>query len=219
MFQKIKKIAGIALLVIFALTLIAVLATRIAGGTPSFFGTYILRVTSESMEPQLKVGNIIFVKETDPAKLEWGDVITYHGERGAVANKLITHQIVSQPYQNEDDGLYYFTTRGTKEGAIDDPEIDETQIIGKVICKVPVLGTLFDFFSQWYGLVCFAAILLIAFSSEILHLLSIIRGDEDENSPDAKMTKNAPPTAYDPKFDEFLRNEAKEVITDLDAHD
>ncbi len=164
------------------------------------------------MEPELKVGDIILVKEVEPETLRKGDVITYHGKEGQVAGKLITHQIVSEPY--EKDGLYYFTTRGIKEGALDDPEIDDTQILGKVQFKVPVVGTIYDFFTQWYGLAAFAAILLIAFSSEIINLISILRNkDEDE---DPEIPKSAAAPVYNEAFTSTIEQETNEVITNLD---
>lgn len=164
------------------------------------------------MEPELKVGDIILVKEVEPEALVKGDVITYHGKEGAVAGKLITHQIVSEPY--EKDGLYYFTTRGIKTGALDDPEIDETQIFGKVLFKIPIVGTIYDFFSQWYGLAAFAAILLIAFSSEIINLISIIRNKDEDIDPE--VPKNAAAPNYNAEFTATIEQETNEVITDLD---
>ena len=117
MFNKIKKAVGISILVIFVLALIFVMFARISGKTPSLFGYSMLRVSSDSMEPELKVGSIILVKDVEAAELHKGDVITYHGERGPVAGMLITHQIVSEPY--EENGTYHMTTRGIKPGAVD----------------------------------------------------------------------------------------------------
>lgn len=212
MFEKIKKIFGYALVLILVVVLIYVLVARVTGETPSMFGFSMLRVSSESMEPELNVGDIILVKEVEPETLNKGDVITYNGEEGPVAGKLITHQIVSEPY--EKDGVYYFTTRGIKPGALDDPEIDDTQIHGKVLCKIPLVGTLYDFFTHWYGLAAFAAILLIAFSSEIINLVSIIRNkDEDE---DPEVPKHATAPTYNKHFTETIDQETSEVITDLD---
>ncbi|MBQ2944246.1 MAG: signal peptidase I [Ruminococcus sp.] len=212
MFEKIKKIIGFILIGILVLVLIYTLVSRISGDTPSIFGYSMLRVSSESMEPELNVGDIILVKEVAPETLKKGDVITYQGEEGSVAGKLITHQIVSEPY--EKDGLHYFTTRGIKEGALDDPEIDETQILGKVQIKVPIVGTIYDFFTQWYGLAAFAAILLIAFSSEIINLVSILRNKEDEQDPEVPKTAAAP--VYNEAFTSTIEQETNEVITNLD---
>ena len=212
MFDKIKRIFSIVLVVVLVVILLYVLVSRITGETPSMFGYSMLRVSSESMEPELKVGNIILVKEVEPETLKKGDVITYHGEEGPVAGKLITHQIVSEPY--EKDGTFYFTTRGIKLGALDDPEIDDTQVLGKVMCKVPLLGTLYDFFSQWYGLAAFAAILLISFSSEIMNLISIIRNEDEDEDPE--VPKHAAEPTYHETFTSTIEQETNEVITNLD---
>lgn len=212
MFEKIKKIFGFILIGILVVVLIYTLVARISGDTPSMFGYSMLRVSSESMEPELKIGDIILVKEVEAETLQRGDVITYHGKEGQVAGKLITHQIVSEPY--EKDGLYYFTTRGIKEGALDDPEIDETQILGKVQFKVPIVGTIYDFFTQWYGLAAFAAILLIAFSSEIINLVSILRNKDEDIDPEVPKSAAAP--VYNEAFTSTIEQETNEVITNLD---
>lgn len=212
MFEKVKRVLSVVLVAVLVIVLLYVLIARISGETPSMFGYSMLRVSSESMEPELKVGNIILVKKVEPDTLKKGDVITYQGEEGPVAGKLITHQIVSEPY--EKDGLYYFTTRGIKTGALDDPEIDDTQILGKVMCKVPLLGTLYDFFSQWYGLAAFAAVLLISFSSEIMNLISIIRHEDEDEDPE--VPKHAAEPTYNEHFTSTIEQETSEVITNLD---
>lgn len=215
MFEKLKKGLGISILVIFIIALIFVLFARISGNTPSLFGYTMLRVSSDSMEPELKVGSIILVKDEDPATLQKGDVITYHGEKGSVANKLITHQIVAEPY--EEDGTYYFTTRGIRAGAVDDPEIEDRQIVGKVMFKVPILGSLYDFFTSNLGLFAIIALIVIAFSSELMNLIGIIRGKEDELDTDVPSTASDP--VYDDSFETSIQLETDTLITNLDDDD
>ncbi len=208
MFQRIKRIVAAIIVLCFVAGLIYVMIARISGLTPNIFGYSLFRVSSESMEPELSIGDVILVKRTDPENLKMGDVITYNGETGPVAGKKITHQIVSEPY--EKDGMLYFTTRGIKSGALDDPEIDETQIIGLVLYKIPIIGTLYNFFSQWYGLAAFAALLLIAFSGEIMNLIDIIRDkNENENIPVSNNPINA-------KYIDAIDHESSQVITELD---
>ncbi len=212
MFQKIKRIAGTVLIIAFTLVLIYVLFARVSGKTPTLFGHSMLRVSSESMEPELNIGDIIMVKRVDPSTLEKGDVITYHGTEGPVAGKLVTHQIVEEPF--EENGTYYFTTRGIKAGAIDDPQIDDTQVMGKVLYKIPVLGSLYDFFSKWYGLAAFAAVVLIAFSSELINLISIIRDKDDEY--DGEVPASAQNPVFNKQYVEKIEQETSEIITDLE---
>ncbi|MBQ1977306.1 MAG: signal peptidase I [Ruminococcus sp.] len=215
MFKKIKKALGIAILVFFVLALIFIMVARISGNTPSLFGYSMLRVSSDSMEPELKVGSIILVKDEDPANLQKGDVITYHGEKGSVAGKLITHQIVAEPY--EEDGTYYFTTRGIRSGAIDDPEIEDRQIVGKVLFKIPILGSLYDFFTSSLGLIAIIALIIIAFSTELMNLIGIIRGKDEDVDHDIPVTAADP--VYDDSFETSIQMETDSIITNLDDDD
>lgn len=212
MYKKIKKALGIALIVVFVLCLVFVMVARISGNSPHLFGYRMLRVATDSMEPELKVGSIILVKTTDPAELQKGDVITYHCEKGPLAGQLITHQIAYEPY--EKDGTYYFTTRGIKAGAPDDAEIDDEQIVGKVLYKIPILGSLYDFFSSKLGLFAIIALIVIAFSSELINLINIIRGKDSEVDSDIPATATAP--VYDSKFEESVQQETESIITNLE---
>ncbi|MBQ4104964.1 MAG: signal peptidase I [Clostridia bacterium] len=211
MFQKIKRIAGIVILSCFVLALIYVMIARFTDISPNLFGYGLLRVSSESMEPELTIGDIVLVKKTDPAELKKCDVISYNGEKGPYTDKTVTHQIVEEPY--EKDGLYYFTTRGIKTGCLDDPEIDETQIIGLVKCRIPIIGTLYDFFSKWYGMVALAAMVLIIFSSEIIGFVNRFRKDELENEDSIAETSEP---EFGANFTETIEKEADEVIITLE---
>lgn len=212
MFTKIKRIAGLVILALFLIASLYIVILRMADAFPTFFGYCIQRVDDDSMEPKLDIGDVIIVKKTDPAKLMKDDCISYRGNRYPVDGVFVVHQIAEEP--REENGTYYFTTRGIKPGALNDPEIDESQIIGKVLYKIPLIGTLYDFFSQWYGMVCFFAILLIAFSSELVALGKRIMGslkkEEDE------VPANAAIPDYNPVFNEVLAREADEIITNLD---
>lgn len=212
MFKKIKKALGISLIVIFVVSLIFVMIARISGNSPHLFGYRMLRVATDSMEPELKVGSIILVKNTDPAELKKGDVITYHCEKGPLAGQLITHQIAYEPY--EKDGKFYFTTRGIKAGAPDDAEIDDDQIVGKVLYKIPVLGSLYDFFSSKLGLFAIIALIVIAFSSEFINLINIIRGKDFNEDSDIPTTAAEP--VYNSKFEESIQQESNSIITNLE---
>lgn len=124
------------------------------------------------MEPKLKVGNIILSKSVkDISKLEEGDIITYEGEVGSYAGKNITHQVTVEPYQIGD--MYYLQTMGIANG-YNDPEISGDQVIGKMICKVPFLGFLYNFFITPWGLVLILVFLAILFVSEILNFKRLI---------------------------------------------
>ena len=211
MFTKIRKIVGTTLLVTFILALIVVLFARISGTTPSIFGFSMLRVETGSMEPELKVGSIIMVKKVDPATLKKGDVITYIGQETPVQGHLVTHQICEEP--RVEDGKYYFITKGLTN-TLPDPEFDDTQLYGKVVYKIPLLGTLYDFFSSPFGLIAFVVVMLIAFSSELINLITIIRGKEED--VDKEVPASAADPVYKKGFEVTIEQETNEILTDLE---
>jgi len=211
MFQKIRKIVGTSVLIVFIISLIFVLFTRISGNTASIFGYSLLRVETGSMEPDLKVGSIILVKKVDPETLEKGDVITYYGQETPVKGQLVTHQIYEEP--RIEDGKYYFITKGLKN-TLPDPVFDESQLFGEVKFKIPLLGTLYDFFSKPLGLIAFFAIMIIAFSTELINLINIIRIRNIEIDNEVPSTADDP--VYNEDFEESIEQETSEIITNLE---
>ena len=210
--RKILNWIGYIILALFVITLLYVFTVRITGKTPQLFGYSVHRVISGSMEPHIEIGDVILVKKTDSPELKKGDVITYKGTQGDVAGKTVTHQIVSEPY--EQNGRYYFTTQGTALGAPLDPEIDDTQVIGKVLCIIPLLGSLFDFFTHWYGYLAIILLLLVAFGSELINIISLLRRNKVE-----KAVEKLPPVKksdLDEQFHEKRAQEIDEILIDLD---
>ena len=136
-------------------------------------------------------------------KIEAGDIISYLGEKSSYAGKVITHKVIESPTFSEDDGVYYLTTAGIREGAHADPEIKHTQVLGKLVCVVPLLGWVYNLFTTWYGFLFFILIVLFAFSSEIINIIKILKyhdygedvsqeeTNDDSESNDSEGTENA----------------------------
>lgn len=202
-FSSIRLILGSILVVVLFITLIITLISRLSGKTPEMFGISLLRISSNSMEPELMVGDIILIKNTDIEQIEAGDIISYLGEKSSYAGKVITHKVIESPTFSEDDGVYYLTTAGISEGAHADPEIKHTQVLGKLVCVVPLLGWVYNLFTTWYGFLFFILIVLFAFSSEIINIIKILKyhdygedvsqeeANDDSESNDSEGTEKA----------------------------
>ncbi len=123
------------------------------------------------MEPKLMVGDVILSKRVDDVTtLKYGDIITYKGEYGSYAGKLITHEVVVEPYGPS--GEYYLQTQGIANDFAD-PEISAEQVVGKMICTLPIVAAIYDFFMSPWGLVIVLGFLTILFINEILTLVRI----------------------------------------------
>lgn len=170
-FRKVLNVFSVILLV-FTFSLVVFLTiTRIQGNTPELFGYQIFRISSSSMSPELEIGDIILSKRVkDVTSVSVGDIITYKGEFGGYEGKKITHEVVVAPYLA--DGTYYLQTQGIANNYID-PEISEDQIIGKLVCKAPILASMYNFFVTPYGLIIVLGFLLLLFVNELYALLKL----------------------------------------------
>ena len=186
----IKKLSSVLVAVITILTFILVVIlvfTRISGKTPQLFGYQILRISSSSMEPELSVGDIILSKRVDPYTLTDGDIITYHGEYGSYNGKLITHAVVGEP--SEQGGTLYLKTMGIANGYVD-PEISSEQVVGKMACKIPLLGDVYNFFITPYGLITILGFLAILFINELFSLVKLTKKKEQIHDDKETSLKN-----------------------------
>ncbi len=180
---KVVKIIKNTILVIILAALLCLLAViltaRMNGETPTLFGYTVYRVSSASMTPYLKVGDIILCQKCDPMKLRDGDVITYNGKSGQFAGKRVTHRVIKEPYYNENDGKYYLLTKGDDNPAEDTP-ITTSQVTGKMLRKIDMLKSVYDFFVTPWGLLTLIGLIILVFFGEIINFVKALFGIEVE---------------------------------------
>ena len=148
--------------------------SRINGSTPSVFGYSIFRVSSGSMEPELKVGDIILDKVVEnPEALKVGDVITFKSDD--YGDMLVTHKVIRAPY--EENGKLMLQTKGVANEIADNPiRIDEVK--GIMICKVDYLDTVYNVFLSPWGLLILIALIVIIFFDEIITIVKILTNND-----------------------------------------
>lgn len=91
----------------------------------SFFNFRVYRIATGSMIPNLKVGELIVIKDSDNYRT--GDVITY-----AKNNTYITHRIVNIDGDN-------IVTKGDNNNT-NDEAITKKDVVGKMVLKLRVIG-------------------------------------------------------------------------------
>lgn len=119
-------------------------------------GYKFLTVLTGSMEPEIKVGSLVVVKETPIKELNVEDIITYKTK-----SSLVTHRIVKI---NENGSLI---TKGDANNTCDIGEVKEDQLQGKVILRLNRLGTIMLYLKQNIKLVILVLI-GITFAPEIV---------------------------------------------------
>lgn len=172
-----KIIKGI-ITAFLAVVLVLVIFQKFTNNKIAIGNIYIFEVASESMFPEYKIGDIIVTKKTDPSLLKVGDDVTYHGVSGNFNGMTITHRIISV---RDENGKYYFVTKGIMN-SIEDPEISQDELYGKVIYHT----VLFSFVGRLmtniviYYLLCIS--IGVAFFYELITSFIIKDKEEDDES-------------------------------------
>ena len=111
--------------------------------TPLLGGTYVKVVKSGSMEPFIKTGGIVVVREA--ASFRAGDVITFG--KDTKTQIPTTHRI----YKINEDGT--FITKGDANNAPDPIPVSPAEVKGKVVWSAPYLGYILDFAKKPLGFI------------------------------------------------------------------
>lgn len=101
--------------------------------TPCFFGIKSYVIVSGSMEPEFKIGDIVFVKN-NKEELKKGDVISYREGQSIVTHRIIEENIIN--------GEKVYKTKGDNNNTEDIYNVKLNSIEGKVIGKISKIGKL-----------------------------------------------------------------------------
>lgn len=89
-------------------------------------------VATRSMVPTLNYGDLTFIKKCTPNDVIVNDIIEYQMEGYTVIHRI------KEIYQ--ENGEFFFITKGDNNDSEDKNPVSEDQLIGKVIFKIPYLG-------------------------------------------------------------------------------
>lgn len=117
------------------------------------------KVLSASMEPNYKVGSLIYVKKCTQDNIKEGDVITFYINE----NTLVTHRVVK--INDETNG---YITKGDANQIEDGGEVSFDNVIGKVVLDIAYLGYVSDFMNSIYGKCFLTAMFIIMIIMEQL---------------------------------------------------
>lgn len=105
-----------------------------------------MKVLSGSMEPRIKVGDIVIAKKVDPLTIKEGDVITYKMNN----NTNVTHRVVEVIRNGYDP---YFITKGDANNIEDSEQVSGENLVGKLIFTIPKLGYFINFAARPFGFI------------------------------------------------------------------
>ena len=120
-------------IVLFVLLIVSViLIQRLSDNKVTFFGYSIYTVVTGSMVPKYRVGDMLLAKKVDDDAIQIGDDVVYVGN---FDGEIVTHQVI----RIEDGDSLKFHTKGINN-IMEDPVIDNDQILGKVIMRLTILS-------------------------------------------------------------------------------
>lgn len=141
------KIIKFILIALLLLVFIVIIVQRISNNKMSVAGYGVYTVVSESMVPEYQIFDMLFAKKTNPTDINVGDDVVYQGKEGDFAGKIVTHRVIKK---RGAPGAYTFTTKGIAND-LEDPEIDSSQVMGKVLFKSKILSLISKVLSNSYG--------------------------------------------------------------------
>jgi signal peptidase I len=150
----------------------------------------LMAVASESMRPTLEVGDLIVVQggligddilAAPKDAAQPGDIIVFPGERLGRTGELIVHRAIRKT--SDSDGLWHFVTQGDNNHVADPRDVVETDVVGKVVWRVPLLGWPNLLMQTFYGKVVIVVLLGILIVIEFIPFPKREKAEEDEAKP------------------------------------
>ncbi len=150
-------------------------ATTLNRNDRSLFGLKMYKVLSDSMKAtDFAAGDLVFVKEVDPATLKEGDIISYISQNTENFGETVTHKI--RRLTTDADGNAGFVTYGTTTDTDDEKIVTYPFVVGKYQFHIPKLGFFFDFLRTTPGyIVCILVPFLLLILSQGLTSVRLFR--------------------------------------------
>lgn len=139
------------------------------------FGYKAFIVLSDSMsKTDFNAGDLVLVKEVDPATLQEGDIIAYTSQNTANYGETVTHKIRS--LTTDASGEPGFITYGTTTDTDDETVVTYPYVLGKYSSHIPKVGTFFQFLKSTPGyIVCILVPFLVLILLEGVRCIRLFR--------------------------------------------
>ena len=168
LFKMIYKIISYTiiciLMVIAAFLIFYVISGKIAQkqGKKPLFGLY--TIISPSMTGTLNVYDVAFTMRVDTDKLKESDIITFYSTNSFFGGTPITHRIIE--VVNVPNSGKMFRVKGDANPKADEEKVIPSNVIGKVMFKIPQLGRVQFFLASkggWIIAIMIPALVIISY--------------------------------------------------------
>lgn len=141
----------------------------------NLFGYKAFIVLSDSMKAtDFDAGDLVLVKEVDPATLKEGDIIAYTSQNTANYGETVTHKI--RKLTTDANGEPGFITYGTTTDTDDETVVTYPYVLGKYSSHIPKVGAFFQFLKTTPGyIVCILVPFLLLILLEGIRCIRLFR--------------------------------------------
>ena len=150
----VENLVIIVLVFVLVIGAISKLQSNKDNSLPSIIGLRTFTVLTGSMNPKIKPGDIVVIREVESNSIEVGDVITYY-----IDNMYVTHRVYEVINKGNE---ILFKTKGDANNTVDSEAISESQIIGKKLFRIPYGGYVAGFTKRYFILLIFLIIAIIS---------------------------------------------------------
>ena len=174
--KKVWSILSTAFVSLVVITAIFLMGSRVVGYR-------VFNIVSGSMEPAYSVGDLIYVKEVDPATIVPGDVITFVLNEDLV---VATHRVVRVDAEKQ-----RFYTKGDANETEDGTPVHYNNVIGIPQFAIPGLGYVSDFIQHPPGsyitIAAVAILLILTFAPDFMQKKPAVAKPSEAEEENARL--------------------------------
>lgn len=180
------------------------------------FGAYV--IISPSMVPNINVYDAVVTMRVSESKIKLYDVITFLSQEIDTKGTPITHRVVG--VLETSDGERAYRTKGDANPSEDRALIRQSEVLGKVMLRIPMIGYVKTFLSSkigWLIAIVFPCVGIIGY--DILKLTGLIKVKNENNKKVYNSNKiDSDDDIYENRIytDEDIEEIKKDIKKDLD---
>ena len=152
--QRVLTVIGIVLCVILLPILIMNVSMIIQSyinkdEVPSIGSVVPMIVLTDSMDPEIKGGDLILCEKVDATEIQERDIISFFDPAGN-GSSVVTHRVIGII---EQDGKLFFRTKGDNNNTEDRLAVPADNLVGRYKLRLPAIGHVAMFMSTTAGLI------------------------------------------------------------------
>lgn len=147
------------------------------------FGAYV--IISESMIPNIKVYDAVVTMRVKEDKIKVDDIITFISKNIETAGTPITHRVVG--IVTTSNGEVAYRTKGDNNNTPDSSLILHSEMVGKVLFRIPKIGYIQTFMthsSGWLFIVVIPCLLIVGF--DVFKLIKAVANKGKDNDTEER---------------------------------